>query len=149
MVFLWLKTVGAPARRRGLRPECRKRSKCYPSLSNRRRALRLPDRLPETTHLLPRTTHLRVWPCKACRPAILTDTNEVHNIARFLGVATMKTTLRKLILASALAGCAIIFNALAPAAAALPPAANAAASKSPTGDTGIAWFKGDVNAAFV
>jgi thioredoxin-like negative regulator of GroEL len=82
-------------------------------------------------------------------PANLTDIDEAHNIARFLGVPTMKTTLRKLIFATALAACAMIFNALAPAAAALPPAANAAASKSPTGDTGIAWFKGDVNAAFV
>jgi thioredoxin-like negative regulator of GroEL len=61
----------------------------------------------------------------------------------------MKTTLRKLIFASALAACAMIFNALAPAAAALPPAANAAASKPTTADAGVAWFKGDVNAAFV
>ena len=43
----------------------------------------------------------------------------------------------------------ILLCACAGSRDALPPAANAAASKSPTGDAGIAWFKGDVNAAFV
>ena len=54
-------------------------------------------------------------------------------------------------LAPALAACAILFHSLAPSdalAAPLPPAANDPASRSASGDAGIAWYQGDVDAAF-
>src|SRR2546430_12075699 len=51
-----------------------------------------------------------------------------------------------LILGSALASCAIA--ALAPAGAAAPPAANAATTKTTPIETGISWYKGDVDSAF-
>ena len=63
----------------------------------------------------------------------------------------MNPRLDKLILASALAACAIVFDALAPAAAAATPsptAADAATSKTAPVEIGIAWYKGDVDAAF-
>ncbi|HEY8623549.1 MAG TPA: thioredoxin fold domain-containing protein [Casimicrobiaceae bacterium] len=64
----------------------------------------------------------------------------------------MNSRLGNLILASALAACAMTpdtFVQTAAAAALSPSAANAAASKPTPGDTGIAWYKGDVDAAFV
>jgi len=62
----------------------------------------------------------------------------------------MHIQLCKLILLTAFAACAIPDKLVPRAAAATPsaPAANAAASKSTPGDTGISWFKGDVDAAF-
>ena len=51
-------------------------------------------------------------------------------------------------LASALAACAIATGTLAPAAAAVPPAANAVALKPTPVETGISWYKGDVDSAF-
>src|SRR5438270_8970556 len=51
-----------------------------------------------------------------------------------------------LILGSALASCAIA--ARAPGGAAAPPAANAATTKTTPIETGISWYKGDVDSAF-
>ena len=59
--------------------------------------------------------------------------------------------LNPLILAQALAACALALRALAPAdalAAPATPPANTTASSSARADNGIAWFQGDVDAAF-
>jgi len=64
----------------------------------------------------------------------------------------MKPIRCNLILASAVAACAIAFHAFAPAAVAAPSppgGANATAAKAMSSEAGIAWFKGDVDAAFV
>lgn len=79
------------------------------------------------------------------------DIDEAHNITRFLDGPTMNPRLDNLILAWALAACTLISAALAPTAAAAtpsPPAADAATSKTAPVETGIAWYKGDVDAAF-
>src|SRR6266550_6189658 len=53
-----------------------------------------------------------------------------------------------LILGSALAACAIATGTPAPAGAAVPPAANAAATKTTPIEAGISWYQGDVDSAF-
>src|ERR1700730_14051821 len=53
-----------------------------------------------------------------------------------------------LILASALAPCAIAAAPLAPAGAPVPPHANSAVAKTTPIETGISWYQGDVDAAF-
>jgi thioredoxin-related protein len=90
--------------------------------------------------------------CKACRRAILTGINVGHNIGRFSGVKTVKPTSSGLMLSFAIAACAIAFGTPVPPAAAAPTApagATAPANKAVSSEGGIAWFKGDVDAAFV
>jgi len=68
----------------------------------------------------------------------------------FPGVPTMSIRFGNLILASALAAGAMLADTPAATAAATPStsAASAAASGSASNDAGIAWYKGDVDAAF-
>src|SRR6202795_3009997 len=54
----------------------------------------------------------------------------------------------KLILGSVLAACAIATGTVAPAGAAAPTAAKAAAPETTPIETGISWYKGDVDSAF-
>ena len=72
-------------------------------------------------------------------------------LIRFFGVPTMNIRLGNLILGSALAACAILPDTLVATVAAATsssPAVVAVAPKPMSDDAGIAWYKGDVDAAF-